>query len=58
MRSWELRVTGKGESVVCVLILATVRRKLFYFAGTFLITQIFYFILFSYKDQTLCPHVI
>ena len=36
MRSWELRVTGKGERVVCVLILATVRRKLFYFAGTFL----------------------
>ena len=36
MRSWELKVTSKGESVVCVPILATVRRKLFYFAGTYL----------------------
>ena len=36
MRSWELKVIGKGESVACFLILATARRKLFYFAGTFL----------------------
>ena len=30
----------------------------FIFPALFWITQIFYFILFSYKDQTLCPHVI
>ena len=30
----------------------------FILPALFWITQIFYFILFSYKDQTLCPHVI
>ena len=40
------------------LTLATVRRKLFYFVGTFLKYPIFLFYFFSYKDQNLCQHAV
>ena len=40
------------------LTLATVRYKLFYFAGTFLIYPNFLFQIIFYKDQTLCQHAV